>query len=315
MRKTIQLKNFDSPITLKSRIQRLQEIQAAGPESVTLDTLQIKFTRVELGWLDADVIVNGKVVHLLEFSDVYEPFAELIGWLLSLVEKRPTTSILNLDCEQFYQQFICDYLGYWQDGDTFKDIALFTLSADWDDKLSPAFMIIPVETFVYKLYYGLLDYYLENKPSFMVEWGNECDWMDDHNLLEKSIRNKKLEHLMPRKGSWPKEFMPSIAIPVSEADAFAVLDSLLTEKERRLIAKLPRTNETGAKYRDVCIWMRNNWIYSPDGESKELRQRRAECYQMMSADEYTYDFEWPLSDANVVTYIFLDRYLKHKNLL
>lgn len=313
MRKTIQLKNYDSPITLKSRIRRLQEIQAAGPESVTLDSLRIKFKRVECGWLDADVIVNGKVVHLLEFSDVYEPFAELINWLLSLVEKRPTTSILNLDCEQFYQQFICDYLGYWQDGSTFKDVALFTLSADWDDEWSPAFMILPIETFVSKLYYGLHDYYLKNKPTFMLEWGNECDWMDDHNLLEKLIRNKKLEHLVPRKGIWPKEFMPSTDIPVTEADAFAILDAMLSEKKRRLIAQLPRTKESAAQYREVCVWMRNNWIYSPDGESKELRQRRAECYNMMSAGEYTYDFEWCLSDAEVVAYIFLDRYLNRIN--
>ena len=109
--------------------------------------------------------------------------------------------------------------------------------------------------------------------------------------------------------------MPSTDIPDTEADAFATIDSMLTEEERSMIATIPRTEESGAKYRDICVWVRNNWIYSPDGESDDLRKRRAACYQMMSAGEYTYDFKWSLSDAEVVSYIFMDRYCEHVGLL
>lgn len=311
MRRTIHLTNYDSPITLKTRIQRLQEIQAAGAEKVKLDIFDIRFSGPEFGWLDAKVYVNGKEAYKFEFSDVYDPLEGIVKWLLSLIEKRPTISVHNFDCEQFYQQMICDYLGYWKRRNDYKDIALFTLSCDWWDDEPPAYMLLPIEEFVYTFYYGLLDYYITNKPTFMIEWGNECEWDDDPFLLDKVLRNPEIEKRLPRKGEAPKPFKPSVDIPVTEAEAFSMVDAMLSEDDKKELFTLPRTEETGKRFRELGLRLRNNWLYSPYHESKELKDKRFRCYQMMSDETIEDDYAWSFSDAHYVPYEFLDRYGEH----
>lgn len=308
MRRTIRLTNFDSPITLKSRILRLQEIQSAGAEKVKLDSFDIRFRGPDCGWLDSKVYVNGKEVYRMDFSDVYDPFKELVQWLLSLIQRRPSISVLSFDCESYYQQIVCDYLGYWKRGEDYKDVALFTLACDWRDDEPPAYMILPVEEFVYKFYYGLLDYYIANKPTFMIEWGNECEWDDNPFILDKVLRNSKIERLLPRNCPEPKPFEPSSDIPVTEEDAFSALDSLLSESDRKELFTIPRTNDTGRRYRELGVWLRNNWLYCPQGESKQMKERRFKCYQMMSDEKIEDGSSWDFSDTHYVPYEFLDRY-------
>ena len=308
MGRTIHLTNYDSPITLRTRIQRIHNIQEAGADSVELDTFDIRFCGLEFGWLDAKVFVNGKESYMFEFSDVYDPLEGIVKWLLSLIEQRPTISVHNFDCERFYQQIICDYLGYWERRGGYKDIALFTLACDWRDDEPPAYMILPVEEFVYKFYYGLLDYYITNKPTFMIEWGNDCDWDDDPFLLDKVLWNPEIEKRLPRKGKAPKPFVPSVDIPVTEAEAFSMLDAMISEKDRKELFTIPRSDETGRRYRELGTRLRNNWLYSPHNESKELKDRRFRCYQMMSDDKIEDGSSWDFSDTHYVPYEFLDRY-------
>ena len=311
MRRTIRLTNFDSPIQLKSRIQRLQDIQSSGAEKVRLDSFDIRFRGPDCGWLDSKVYVNGKEVYRMEFSDVYDPFEEIVKWLLSLISRRPSISVLSFDCENYYQQIVCDYLGYWERLNDYKDVALFTLCCDWSDDEPPAYMFLPVEDFVYAFYYGLLDYYIANKPTFMIEWGNECEWDDDHFILDKVLRNQKIEKILPRRGAAPKPFAPSTDIPVTEEEAFSALDAMLSEKEKKELFTLPRTDETGRKYRELGVRLRNNWLYSPDHESKRLKDLRFKCYQMMSDEIIEDGSSWDFSDTHYVPYEFLDRYEKH----
>jgi hypothetical protein len=311
MRRTIRLTNFDSPIQLKSRIQRLQEIQSAGPEKVRLDSFDIRFRGPDCGWLDSKVYVNGKEVYRMDFSDVYDPFEEIVKWLLSLISRRPSISVLSFDCENYYQQIVCDYLGNWKRREDYQDVALFTLCCDWRDDEPPAYMILPVEEFVYKFYYGLLDYYIANKPTFMIEWGNECEWDDNLFILDRVLRYSKLEKILPRRGEAPKPFTPSADFPVTEEAAFSALDSLLSESDRKELFTVPRSDDTGRRYRELGVWLRNNWLYSPDGESREMKERRFKCYQMMSDKKTEDGSSWDFSDTHYVPYEFLDRYEKY----
>ena len=308
MRRTIRLTNYDSPIQLKSRIQRLQEIQSAGPEKVRLDSFDIRFRGPDCGWLDSTVYVNGKEVYRMDFSDVYDSFEEIVKWLLSLINRRPSISVLSFDCEGYYQQIVCDYLGYWKRRKDYQDVALFTLCCDWRDDEPPAYMILPVEEFVYKFYYGLLDYYIANKPTFMIEWGNECEWDDNPFILDRVLRNSRLEKILPRKGAAPKPFTPSVDIPVTEEEAFSALDSMLSESDRKELFTVPRSDDTGRRYRELGVWLRNNWLYSPDGESREMKDRRFKCLQMMSDEKTEEGSSWDFSDTHYVPYEFLDRY-------
>lgn len=308
MRKTIRLVNFDSPITLKSRIQRLQDIQAAGAVKVKLDSFDIRFSGPDCGWLESKVFVNGKQAYLMDFSDVYDPLGDIIKWLLSLIKKRPSISVMSFDCESYYQEIVCDYLGYWKRRDDYKDVAMFTMACDWRDDEPPAFMILPVEDFVYTFYYRLLDYYIANKPTFMIEWGNECEWDDNHFVLDKVLRNSEIERILPREESAPEPFMPSVDIPVTEAEAFSMVDAMLSDKDKKELFTIPRSNVTGKRYRELGVRLRNNWLYSPDHESKDLKKRRFKCYQMMSDETIEDDYAWCFSDTHYVPYEFLDRY-------
>lgn len=310
-RRKVHLSNYDSPITLKSRIQRLQEIQSSGAKEVTLDTFDIRFSGPDCGWLDSTVYVNGKEVFFMEFSDVYDPFEEIVYWLLSLITKRPTISVLNFDCERYNQQIICDYLGGWDCRDDYKYVALFTFACDWDDNESPTFLIIPIEEFVYTFYYRLLDYYIENKPTFMIEWGNECDWDNDPFILDKVLHNTEIKKRLPRKGVEPKPFTPSAEVPITENDAFAIIDGMLSEEQKKELFTIPRSEDSGRKYRELAVWLRNNWLYSPDHELKELKDRRFKCYRMMSKDKIENSSSWVFSDTDCVPYDFLDRYEEH----
>ena len=308
MGRKIHLINFDSPITLRSRIQRLQGIQTSGAENVRLDSFDIRFSGPDCGWLDAKVIVNGKEAYTLEFSDVYDPFEDIVRWLLSLISRRPSISVLSYDCESYYQQFVCDYLGYRQRRDDYQDVALFTLCSDWRDDEPPAYMILPVEEFVYKFYYSLLDYYIANKPTFMLEWGNECDWDDDHYILDKVLRNPEIEKILPRRDAGPKPFMPSSDIPITEEEAFLALCAMLSEKDKKELFTVPRTDDTGRRFRELGARLRNSWLYSPDSESKELKARRFKCYQMMSEEKIEDDSLWEFSDTHYAPYEFLERF-------
>lgn len=76
-RRKVHLSNYDSPITLKSRIQRLQEIQSSGAKEVTLDTFDIRFSGPDCGWLDSTVYVNGKEVFLWNSAMSMTPLKRL----------------------------------------------------------------------------------------------------------------------------------------------------------------------------------------------------------------------------------------------
>ena len=81
-----------------------------------------------------------------------------------------------------------------------------------------------------------------------------------------------------------------------------------SDKDKKELFTIPRSNETGKRYREIGVRLRNNWLYSPDHESKDLKRRRFKCYQMMSDETIEDDYAWCFSDTHYVPYEFLDRY-------
>ncbi|MBR0500911.1 MAG: hypothetical protein IJJ72_07955 [Bacteroidales bacterium] len=309
MSKKVKLVPYRSPLQLKSRFDKLRELSEA--DHVNIDNVEFKFEGPECGWLDVEVLRDGESVYYFNMSDVYEPFKALNRWLLSLLNEWPTTTVFHFDAERYDQEITCDFIGLLEEGESCKAIALFTFSADWEDSYDPAFVIMPVNEFVRKFYYGLLDYYIANKQVFMQDWGNECEWEDNHYLLDAIIADKEIEKIIPRIGPRPEIFKPTTDVPVTEADAFARIDAMVTEEDKKLLIETPRSDEAIAKTKSLGLWIRNNWIYSPDGESHKMKVERSKCFRMMSNDELAYDFSWCFTDAHYVSFGFLDRYIEY----
>lgn len=296
---SIKLDTYGSPAQMKSRLHHLLEL--ADSETVTLDSIEFRWSGPEVGWLDLDVLRNGEIAFQTSISWVYKPFCELIPWLLQLAKTYHPSSILDFDIERFQMQICCDYLGSKKKGKHHEDVALFTLALDWNDSLNPAYFVLPVNDFIEKLYYSLRDYFMTHKAVFMQEWQDHE--YDDHclSLIETELTSKELERLIPRSGKAPAIPPHTRDIPVTEKDAFARLDAITDPNQENPVA-------IDKLYRWIC----DNWVYSFFGEEKKIKDMRAACFKMMSGGETDYDYQWCFSDAEQVVYPFLGRYNAHR---
>ena len=294
----VELNTYGSPAKLKSRLQRLLEL--SDVKDVQLDTIEFKWSGPDFGWLDLDVLRNGEVVFQVSISWVYSPFYYLIPWLLNLAKQRRPSSILDFDIERYQMQICCDYLGWIKKGDEDIDVALFTLALDWDESEKPAYFILSVHDFIRKLYYGLKDYFMLNKSLFMQEWFDHEYEDNCLELIEADITSSELESLLPRVDETPVIPLPNTDIPLSDEDAFARIDAL--------IASSPSENLSGEEiYRWICA----NWIFSPNGENEEIKDKRAAWFKVMSGGKYEFDYEWCFDDAGPTVEAFLTRYYQY----
>ena len=287
-----------SPILMESRYRRLLDI--AKSDAIMLNSIEFRWSGPEWGWLDLEVLRDGEIVLEASSSSVYKPFCKLIPWLQNLAGSFRPCSVLDFDIERFYMQICCDYIGHIKIGEKYQQIALFTLALDWDEDLKHAYFILPVHDFVGRLYYSLHDHFMTHKAAFMQEWQDHEFDDDCLNLIEAELTSKDLEKLIPRIGKAPEIQPPTIEIPVTEEAAFAILDAKCTN------GQLVSNSEV---YRWIC----DNWVFSHYDEDKAIKDKRAECFLMMSQGEIDYDFEWCFSNADSVVHTFLERYRSYKN--
>ncbi|MBR5299991.1 MAG: hypothetical protein IKU36_07055 [Bacteroidales bacterium] len=287
-----------SPVLMKSRFQRLLDL--AEKDQIVLNTIEFRWSGPEYGWLDLEVLRDGEIVFEASISSVFKPFDELIPWLVNLVKSFRPCSVLSFDIERFYMQICCDCIGSMERDGKYQEVALFTLSLDWDEDLRPAYFILPVRDFIAKLYYSLHDYFKTHKSVFMHEW-QDYEY-DEHCLerIEADLTSKELEELLPRIGECPEIPQPNLDIPLTEEEAFAILDTITTRDQ---------TISDSGLYRWIC----DNWVFSPYGEDEAIKDKRAACFLMMSEGEIEYDYEWCFSDDVVVVYPFLERYRVHQS--
>lgn len=293
----VQIDKTGSPILMKSRFQRLMDL--ANTDSIILNTIEFRWSGPEWGWLDLEVLRDGEIVFEASISSVFKPFCELIPWLQNLAKSYRPCSVLSFDIERFYMQICCDYIGYRKVEERYQELALFTMSLDWDDDLNPAYYILPVKDFISKFYYSLHDYFITHKSVFMQEWQDYEYREDCLNFIEAELTSKELEKLIPRIGKGPEAPQSDQDIPVTEETAFAILDTITTCD--------PSVSDS-ALYRWIC----DNWVFSPYEEDEAIKDKRAACFHMMSNGEIEYDYEWCFSGVGAVVYPFLEQYRAHR---
>lgn len=292
---TSTLNTFCSPTQLKSRLYRLLEL--SGVDTVQLDTVEFRWSGPEAGWLDLDILRNGELAIQTSISYYPKPFIKLVPWLYQIAHKSNPSSILDLDIERHNLQICCDYLGYKKIGHRHENIALFTLSLDWDDNSNPAFFVLPVYEFIRRMYYSLHDYFILHKAAFMQCWF-DYEYEDDClERIEAELTSKELEKRVARKGTAPIIPPRNYDIPQTEQEAFAKLDALISLNPDAIFLK-----------KDLFRWICDNWVYGPKPETLTIKDKRAACFLMMSRGKYEYDDEWCFSYSEPVVYNFINRY-------
>lgn len=142
---------------------------------------------------------------------------------------------------------------------------------------------------------------MKHQAVFMQEW---MDYEYNENclaLIEAELTCKELEKLVPRIGKRPEIPLPNVDIPVTEAAAFCILDSITSNVQENELAES-----------DLYRWICDNWVFSLPGEDESVREKRASCFMMMSDGKIEYDYEWCFSDAEHVVHLFLERYNKYR---
>ena len=98
-------------------------------------------------------------------------------------------------------------------------------------------------------------------------------------------------------------------VPTTVRQAFAILDSLFSEKEKNVFRGMSASEFEDNQHFSLGAWIRNNWIYGEDEEeSPEEREMRDRCYRMLAGmKEGDLLFEHP----DNVSSRFLRRYHRH----
>lgn len=197
MSKIATLTKYNAPVLSKRRFQRLLEIENSGSNDIQLDDINITFSGPEYGWLDVKIEI-GSQVFKFSISQVYEPFRELNKWFEEILFNDLHTGIFQFDCEGEYIQFCCDFLGYWKQKKYTSHVALFTICCDFEDE-HLIMGVLTMEDFIRSFYYGLRDFYNEQKDVFVEHWSEQDS--DEVNLerLESDLTSVDIETYLPKK--------------------------------------------------------------------------------------------------------------------
>ena len=106
--------------------------------------------------------------------------------------------------------------------------------------------------------------------------------------------------------------MKTQTIPTTARKAFKILDNLLSEEETECALAKTRSAFSGDEHFGLGLWIRNNWIHVPDGESEEMLERHKQCLRMLAGRDTRMIGDIPLiSDPDTVSSSFLERYHDH----
>ena len=184
---------------LASRNEKLATV-LSGKTPVKIDSFSVEIEGPEYGWLDITFKTEGQKPFTLNASDIYPPFPNLRSWLENLLHFTtfPSNSFV-VDCESYKVLFSYDYLGIIEKDEVFEPIALIqiedNISEDeqTEDDGYRLMLVIPIRTFVSKLYYTLKDYLHTNRRVFSKNWEHPDGGSFDIRKLMRSFVSKDIE--------------------------------------------------------------------------------------------------------------------------
>ena len=201
---------------LRTRNEKLAGI-LSGEESVKIDDFTIEIEGPEYGWLDITFTTEGQKPFSINASDVYPPFPNLRAWLEDLVHFTtiPSKSFV-MDCENYKVLLSYDYLGVIEKDDILEPVALILLEDDIPEEEQKEdfgyslMLIVPVRSFVSKLYYTLKNYMFTNRRVFSKNWNHPNGGDFDIRKLMRSFVSKNIEEVIKKMdehtqdlGHWP----------------------------------------------------------------------------------------------------------------
>ena len=307
MSKIATLTKYNAPVLSKRRFQRLLEIENSGNNDIQLDDIKITFSGPEYGWLDVKIEIGSQVFEY-SISDLFQPFKEMNQWFVDILRHETHSGVFQFDCEGTYVQFFCDYLGYWEHQTTYSDIALFTICHDCEDD-SLVMGVFAIEDFVSAFYYGLLDYFEANKGMFIRFWRDVESDEKSITALEGDMTSATIEERIPRNLRTIQT--EKIEIPVTEAEAYRMLDEKLGTEGMKKILLNTKADYVENSHMDLGLWIRNHWVYGQGSKDQETVQRCEKCIMMLLDKKRKTKKPIAYFDADDASRDFIGRYYDH----
>lgn len=101
-----------------------------------------------------------------------------------------------------------------------------------------------------------------------------------------------------------------LEIPTTTRQAFAILDEMISEEEKKAYLKQSKADFTAEQHMGLGLYIRNNWIFGPgeEDEDPEEAASREKCFRMLAGmKEGDMLFEHP----DEVSSRFLEKYYDH----
>ncbi len=105
--------------------------------------------------------------------------------------------------------------------------------------------------------------------------------------------------------------MKTQTIPTTSRQAFKILDDMLTEEEKKAALAKSGDDFCEDEHFGLGLWIRNNWIYDQDGESKAMQKLRKQCTLMLAGPAGCKLGPSFLIHPDLISGQFLWRYYKH----
>ena len=97
-------------------------------------------------------------------------------------------------------------------------------------------------------------------------------------------------------------------IPVTEEEAFQILDEIFPLEEKRMALEGTKEEFTANEHFELGMWIRNNWINTPENADNNTVERYMKCCAMITG---TQPGEPMLEHPDCISGDFLGRYYDH----
>ena len=97
-------------------------------------------------------------------------------------------------------------------------------------------------------------------------------------------------------------------IPVTEEEAFKILDKIYTLQEKESALDMDKDEFCTEEHFGLGLWIRNHWLYQPESNAPAVSERQIKCLAMLSGSE---DGELMLLNPDSISADFLEKYYDH----
>ena len=142
-----------------------------------LDRIKLRFDYPEFGWIDVHVLKNDEEVGIMEFSDVYDTFVDLMEWLEAIAKNDNIACAVNMNCEDCHEVFGYEPVWFFDGkpdnswGRHPRECGIFIWYQGWKEAF-PLDAYCNTRQFIRDIYTCIMDFSkkMKDEPKFLDDW-------------------------------------------------------------------------------------------------------------------------------------------------